>query len=147
MSDTRLTLAKHDSEWLLQRERVLNDYQLQKARRDTRARGRHRNPAMYLGLPDPDPADQTKAARVVEELADKLGAGPEAVADVLAMLGLTAPATVPEKTASRRYGTCPTCLQDGIPLRVNGTLTSHPNPAQNRCDGSNTRPGRKANAA
>jgi hypothetical protein len=146
MSDTRLTLAQHDSEWLLQRERVLNDYQLQKARRDTRARGRHRNPAMYLGLPDPDPTDQTKAARAVQKLADRLGAGPEAVDEVLAMLGLTAPASVPEKTASRRHGTCPTCQQAGIPLRVNGELTVHPDPAQNRCDGSNTRPARKAAA-
>ena len=102
---------------------------------------------MFLGLADPDPADQAKAARAVQKLADRLGAGQETADDVLAMLGLTAPASVPEKTVARRYGTCPTCLQDGIPLRVNGTLTSHPDPADNRCEGSNTRPGRKANAA
>jgi hypothetical protein len=155
MSDARLTLRNHDSEWLLQRERVFNDHQVQKARRDTRTRGRHRNPAMYLGLPDPDPADQAKAARVVEELAAGVGAGPGELDDVLHMLGLAPEPVVPvaEKTPpARPHGQCRTCLRYAIPLRVNGDLIVHPDhpdktAAESRCNGSNTRPIKREAAA
>ncbi|MEU4224349.1 hypothetical protein AB0F17_08650 [Nonomuraea sp. NPDC026600] len=79
-------IRSHDAEWLLQCERALND-QLLKAGRARKAKARRDRNVLSIGhIPDLEPGEVEAARRVVSRAAASLG--PEAVTELLAVLGL-----------------------------------------------------------
>lgn len=75
---------RHDAEWLLQRELIINDAQMQRGRRGVDTT---RMPSVAVAYTTP--AEEAAAARVITRVAAAVGASPAELDQVLDALGLT----------------------------------------------------------
>ncbi|MEU8199396.1 hypothetical protein AB0C10_36990 [Microbispora amethystogenes] len=109
---------QHDAEWLLQRERVINDLAAASKRGKKTRRDNTRIAATLTCAPSTRD-EETAAARVIRRLARDMGATAHDLQEVLEALGL---AEATAKGAPVRE--CPRC-GNKVPIRSNRTLVSH----------------------
>ena len=108
---------QHDAEWLLQRERLINDLAAASRRGKKRRKDNTRIAATITCSPVAA-SEEAAAERVIRAVAARVGATHQDVEEVLQALGL-APA---EKGQPVRE--CPRC-GNTVPIRSNRTLVSH----------------------
>lgn len=134
----------HDAEWLLQRERLLNELMLASGRkRKPRGRDTTRIAASFTLIPT-TPGEDAAAERAMRRAAARTGAAPADLAAVLEALGLIEPEQAPAKPQRVRARTlCEDCGRM-IEVSTEGRLASHSRSAHQpstvwTCDGSRRR--------
>mgnify|MGYP001593995768 CR=1 FL=1 len=144
MSEYTVHGRGHDAEWLLHRERLINDYQLAQVRRNGKTGGSELCGREVLALTPDDPAEAAAAVRVVHRIAARQRLDAAAKGEVLVMLGLAElPARVPtprkaDTGQARPTGACRGCGRGALYLKTDGTLVKH---RQGKAAGSPDCPG------
>lgn len=117
----------HDAEWLLQRERLLNELMLDKGRR-RKPRGKDNTRiAVSFTLIPTTAGEDAAAVRAMRRIATQRGANPADLDTVLEALGLAEPPTAPRlKDPSRLKprGLCAACDRT-YELSTNGRVVAH----------------------
>jgi hypothetical protein len=130
MSESRLSVRYHDAEWIIQRERVINDGILQRERRRKKKRGGSKPIEIIGDIPEPTPQEITDARAVLAGIAAGMNATPDELRQVLDLLGLLPEAkllTTYTQMGVRRAAraVCPHCRRPCIELLVDGRFRSH----------------------
>lgn len=118
---------RHDAEWMLQRERLLNELMLESGRRrKPRGKDTTRVAASFTLIPT-TPGEDSAAVRAMRRAAARTGANPGDLAVVLEALGLVQPPAVERPKDPSRLkprGLCPECDRT-YELSANGRVVAH----------------------
>ena len=149
MSDIKLTLRNHDSEWLLHLQKVTNDNET-RSRQRAAARGKravtrfgkNTTPPILQNVPELTAAEIDTARTVLAGAVSNLAGISHDLKIVLDTLGLLPDTTLATETTPlgerrRAHGRCPECQRPSIGLGGNRELLPHtPLTDENICPGT-----------